>query len=464
MASVEVYDRYRGGQQNGFLQWIAEWWKESFYGLMAFACIGLIILPLLSIPEDRVNGEYPAINYKDITATTNEARTLAQLPVDTASLEKYFNALFAIEAASVQCRLLHVRLPYVFVDTNHPCLRFEGEASWLQNELFNKYHYEIGPQRFAELANAYYDLHPDRRNGGSGPVPIVTVFRWEKLFEAYRNGAILAFVFFLFRIREKGCRLKPEFVRLPVMVMFWPGTFWFYPGDPLEQAREIQRWCGCVLSTLISLFGAGAKLALAENVNVVGGGSFQSAYVLNNGKPFVKGVVFQPWINFSFENGLYVGSWASVDLEHSHNHEIDFTTGWRWKGETVSTTVEYAFYYFPQSASGIHAPKATSCVASWSLCGSFQYLAPDNGMHGMQFGVWRSDAWDVLGFNLTTTLGIFHTRGVFETKPITVVKPEISVPLPIDGLKAFVRAYFPLNRTDEGNDQPQWVTGITFAF
>jgi hypothetical protein len=468
-----------GGRIEGFsLQRIVrrfhEWRRESFYGLMAFAFIGLVILPLFSLSEDRINGEYPMMNYGEIKAAADEARTLARLPVETASLEKYFDALFAIQLVEAQCRLLHLKLPYAFVDAGHPCLRFERGSFGLQNDLFNRYHTAIGQKRFAELAKAYYDLHPERRNGNAGPLPVVTVWHHEKLAEAYLNGIFLALAFSVFRIRERGLRLGWEIVsgRLLLVTVLWPGTFWFYPGDPREQAREIRRWCGYILSSLISFFGAGMKMALADvAARLAGGVGVQSSYVIDTGKTLTSGWVVQPWAEAS-RSGAYLGVWASAGLERSRGNEVDFTAGYRAMTDGTKFDFSYNYYRFLDSSQGMHVPKLVVCNPRLSLCGRFQYMVPDTGARpGMQFGLAWSHRWNVWnGYGIGMQLGAVHTRDTYGSAPITQLRTEISFPLRLsDGFfpknaEAFGRLFVPLNSTREGNDKMTGLAGIRFAF
>lgn len=389
--------------------------------------------------------------------------------------DRYFEILYAYSDLDAQCYAIQFGSGngyisgYRLAQADNPCMRLTGKVKFAYDTYTMTHQHEISAKAFDSLSAGYHGMHPTRKldHYVSRGSTMETVTHPGKLWEAYRNGVVWAFVWFLFRIKRKDCRLGWEVttLRLPCMIFLWPATFWFYPGDPIKQAKEIQHWIGYFLSLAVS-FALGSFGARAETKDweFSGGASVQSNYIYDNAKVANDGFVLQPWAQATHTpSGLYAGVWGSVGLEKSEGNEVDFTIGVAKSLFGIKWDLSYNFYEFTPLEEGMHAPKLVACSEKFSICGKFTYLVSDTGApSGIQAGMWWTHSWT--SYKIGTLVGATYTGEVFGRKPVTVLKAEVSVPIAKTGIEVFARGYLPVLGGQSDNDSPTGMVGLRFAF
>lgn len=456
------------------VQWLTDWWKESFYGIMAILFVAFVVVPILSTTEERVKDGARFMSEQELRDGVTALSALIKDPM-RGGKDRYFEILYAYSDLDAQCYATQFgsRNGYIsgyrLAQADNPCMRLTGKVKFAYDTYTMTHQHEISAKAFDSLSAGYHDMHPTRKldNYLNKAGIMETVNHPEKWREAYWNGVAWAFVWFLFRIKRKECRLGWEAatLRFPCMIFAWPVTFWFYPGDPIEQAKEIRRWIGYIFSfvTSFTLGSIGAR-AETKDWEFSGGASAQSNYTYDNAKVANDGWVIQSWAQVMHTpSGLYASVWGSVGFEKNDGNEIDFTAGFKKSLFGVNWNLSYNFYDFTTLGQGVHAPKLSACVEKFSICGKFTYLIPDTGApSGIQTGIWWTHSWT--SYKIGTLVGATYTGEVFGRKPVTVLKAEVSVLIAKTGIEVFARGYLPVLGGQADNDSPTGMIGLRFAF
>lgn len=454
------------------IQWLKDWWEVLFCTIMAILFISFVVVPIFSASEERVKDGVHLMSEQELRDGVNALSALIKDPM-RGGKDRYFEILYAYSDLDAQCYAIQFGggngyiNGYRLAQADNPCTRLTGKVKFAYDTYTMTHQHEMSAKEFDEVSASYHGMHPTRKLDdymGRGRT-METVNHPEKWWEAYWNGVVWAFAWFLFRIKVKRCHLWWEIktFRLFVMCGIWPATLlYLYPGDAIEQAKEIQRWISYAFSLIVSFCSLGAR-AETKDWELSGGASAQSGFVFDNAKR-VSDWVVQPWAKATHTpSGLYASVWASVGLENSQGNEVDFTGGFQTVVHGVKFDISYNFYEFLSLKQGMHAPKLSVCLQEFSLCGKVTYLIPDTGApSAFQFGLTWAHSWT--DYKIGTLAGITYTGGVYGREPVTVLKGEISVPIEKTGFEVFARGYVPIAGGQADDKSVQGLVGIRFAF
>jgi hypothetical protein len=420
---------------------IVAWWVESFYGLMVFAFLGLVVYPLFSSTAVHLKDGVRLWNEEELVQQVNHLDTL----VGTAGADRYFDILYLNSDLNAQCHA-HIALTnnwyavgYGMASRTNPCVRVLGGDVGFKVRQYQYQH--LGNHAFGtsfnERKEVYLASHPEHVGDLGTETLTETSFRSEYLWEAYSNGVCLTSILLLFiyrrTIRDRGFKVVTLYVT-PAAAL-WPVSITLlFVVSGARAAQESRTW------------------KLAGGVGVV------SRYILDNGNVFNAGPSARLWGELSHETGLYVGTWSSLGLVYQGS-EVDVTLGMRHAFGDTLVDLSYSYYRFIDIRSGMHSARLKACYSPWSLCGKVNYLVPDDSATpGVQFGVWWSKTWEEL-FNVTTMVGYAHTRDVFDAPDANVFKGGLSVPIPGTNATLGVTGYVPIEKKDA-----QMVLEFSFAF
>lgn len=442
----------------------------AYYVAMIFAFFWLIIAPISSISEDQFDSSVQILTYDEIQSKNTQVKTWLQNPTAN-GIDRYFDIVYTYDEVKSHCvaRFELDKKDRGFIsaresemDAGNPCFQVRNiqiQVDWFITDYQQSL---IDESKISSARRSFYQRYPNHTGITSArPQLYKTVWHFEKITTAYENGLFLFFVFFVIRIYRKKCHLYWEMVtfRLPFMVLCWPVVFWFYPSNPIDQLKEIRRWCGYILSATLSCFTVGAK-AFERELKVSGNVGFSSSYILDTGfVPDTKWVVQSSLTTQHIPTGLYASAWSSFGLEQATGNEIDFTAGWKHAVENWSIDISYNYFWLLSADFGLHTPKAVVCRNdTFTFCGKVMYTIPDNGNDPkLQLGIWGQTSWTE--YRISTTLGIMHTTSLTTNSAITILKGEVSIPIG-EQLRLFVKGIIPL----AGDIDPVGLVGIQYSF